>query len=88
MINEWITVNCNINDILLPETTSMLEYLKTKGYSLVVLTNWFKKGQEARLYNADIRKYFDEIYAGDFYIKPTKQSYLNACEITKKVNAL
>ncbi|MBP3634956.1 MAG: HAD family hydrolase [Bacilli bacterium] len=79
MINEWITINCNINDILLPETIDMLEYLKSRKKSLVILTNWFRKGQETRLYNADIRKYFDEIYAGDFYIKPTKESYLNAC---------
>lgn len=64
---------------LLDETKSMLEYLKSKDKSLVVLTNWFKYTQEERLKNAGIFEYFDEIYAGDLNLKPNKESYLNAC---------
>lgn len=79
MIKDWIVINCNPGDILLPETISMLEYLKSKNYSLAVLTNWFLKTQKMRLKNAGILKYFDDIYAGESFIKPSEESYLNAC---------
>lgn len=79
MIEEWIVINGNPDDELLNETVNMLEYLKSKNYSLVVFTNWFLKTQKMRLENANIIKYFDNIYAGELYIKPSKESYLNAC---------
>lgn len=59
------------------ELISLLEYL-SKKYELVVLTNWFKECQEGRLTTAKIRKYFKEIYGGDEYIKPSKQSFIRA----------
>lgn len=61
------------------EYESMLEYLKSKDKSLVVLTNWFKYTQEERLRNAGILEFFDGVYAGDLNLKPNKESYLNAC---------
>lgn len=79
IINGWVKVNAKMNDKLLKETKEMLEYLKSKDKSLVVLTNWFKFTQEERLKNAGIFDYFDEVYAGDFNLKPYKESYLNAC---------
>lgn len=79
MIEDWIEINGNPDDILLVETVDMLEYLKSKKYSLVVLTKWFLKTQRMRLQNQGILKYFDDIYAGELYIKPSRESYLNAC---------
>ena len=79
IIDGWVKVNATMNDKLLDETKSMLEYLKDKKKSLVVLTNWFKYTQEERLRNAGILEFFDGVYAGDLNLKPNKESYLNAC---------
>lgn len=43
----------------------ILGYLKDK-YSMVVLTNYYKKVQEKRLEAAGIRSFFDEVYASDY----------------------
>lgn len=48
------------------EVIETLKYLKEK-YSMVVLTNYFKETQEKRLESAEIREYFDEVYASDYY---------------------
>ena len=79
IIDGWIKTNSIMNDKLLDETKSMLEYLKDKKKSLVVLTNWFKYTQEERLRNAGILEFFDGVYAGDLNLKPNEESYLNAC---------
>ena len=79
LIYGWIDVNSTMNDKLLPETKCMLEYLKSKGMSLVVLTNWFKYTQEQRLKNSGILLYFDEVFTGDMFLKPNEESYLAAC---------
>ena len=77
-IEDWIEANTTCTDTLYDETKDILEYLKNKKYSLVVLTNWFYKTQSARLYNKDILKYFDNVFTGEIYTKPNKESYLNA----------
>ena len=79
IIDGWIKTNSIMNDKLLNETKEMLIYLKNKNKSLVVLTNWFKYTQKSRLKNAGILEYFDEVYAGDTFLKPNKESYLSAC---------
>ena len=79
IIDGWVKVNAKMSDKLLDETKSMLEYLKSKDKSLVVLTNWFKYTQEERLRNAGILEFFDGVYAGDLNLKPNKESYLYAC---------
>ena len=79
LIYGWIEVNSSMTDKLLDETKDMLEYLKSKGMSLVVLTNWFKYTQEQRLKNSGILLYFDEIFAGDMFLKPNEESYMAAC---------
>lgn len=58
-----------------------LEYLKDKEYSLAVLTNWYKYSQLKRLENAGILKYFDAVYSGEIYKKPSKEAYVNACGV-------
>ena len=78
MICEWIDINSESNDVVLDETIDMLEYLKKRRYSLVVLTNWFRKTQVLRLKNKNLLDYFDYIYAGDLCVKPNIQSYINA----------
>lgn len=56
----------------------ILDYLKDK-YELVVLTNFFEVSQTKRMENYGIKHYFKEIYGGDKYLKPNKESYLMAC---------
>lgn len=75
-INDWLKEleDCaSIEDGLI----DTLEYLKEK-YELVILTNWFKEPQIKRLKHIKIDKYFTEIYGGEEYIKPYKESYLKA----------
>lgn len=79
IIDGWVKVNSSANDRLLDETKSMLEYLKDKKKSLVVLTNWFKDEQVERLKNARILEFFDDVYTGDTFLKPNKESYITAC---------
>lgn len=55
-----------------------LDYLKEK-YSLVILTNWFERSQIARLENAGLLKYFEHVYGGEKYKKPSKEAYYQAC---------
>ena len=79
IVEGWIKVNSKMDDKLLEETKSMLEYLKSKDKSLAVLTNWFKDEQESRLKNAGIFEFFDDVYTGDTFLKPNKESYITAC---------
>ncbi len=57
----------------------VLEYLKNKGKSIVVLSNWITEVQLERLRKADLAKYFDEIYGGDVILKPRRDAYMLAC---------
>ena len=79
IIEGWIDVNSNMDDVINDGVIETLEYLKCKNKSLVVLTNWFLKTQRERLKNAGLLEYFDEIYAGDSILKPNKESYISAC---------
>lgn len=56
-----------------------LDYLKEK-YELVVLTNWFKEQQEARLKKANMLSYFSKVIGTENILnKPNKEAFLNAC---------
>lgn len=47
------------------EVIETLKYLKNK-YNMVILTNYYKEVQEKRLESANIREYFEEVYASDY----------------------
>lgn len=79
IIEGWIDINSNMDDVINDGVIETLEYLKSKDKSLAVLTNWFYKTQKARLKNSGLLKYFDEIYAGDSILKPNRESYISAC---------
>lgn len=81
MITDWIEVNANMKDTIEDGVIEALEYLKEKGKSLAVLTNWFSKTQIQRLKRANIYEYFDDVYCGDIYLKPNLISYVNASGI-------
>ena len=79
LIEEWINVNCNMNNDIEPYAKEVLKYLKDNNKSIVVLSNWFTKVQKERLRNTLLLQYIDQVYGGDIYLKPNKESYLNAC---------
>ena len=78
IIKGWIDVNCNMKDNISENLVETLEYLKRRQKSLAILTNWFLESQKARLKNAGILEYFDDITAGDMVLKPNKESYILA----------
>lgn len=90
---ELINKKCNLNlgiefiDRWLYELGFMAEYNKelddtlnylSSKYELVLLTNMFKESQVRRLKTAGVYEYFTEVYGGDKYIKPNKESYYQA----------
>lgn len=78
VIDDWIEVISSIPDTMEDGVIETLEYFKTKDCSLAVLTNWYGKSQIPRLKKAGIIDYFDNIYTGDFVLKPHKKSYVLA----------
>lgn len=48
LIREWILIGSTFKDELVPDIVDVLEYLKSKDYELIVLSNWFKSTQVNR----------------------------------------
>ena len=79
-IQGWIDFNGNyMEDTIIDGVVDTLEELKSSRKSSVVLPNWFSKGQLGRLKNSGLDIYFDEIYGGEVFLKPNRNSFLNAC---------
>lgn len=80
IIRGWIDSFGNCPSVIEDGVIDTLEYLKSKNYSLVVLTNWFLESQNQRLKNSSLRDYFDSIYAGDCVLKPREMAYQAAMD--------
>ena len=80
IVREWIMINSSLDDVLVDGVVDLLEYLKGKEKSLVVLTNWISEGQINRLSNIGLLRYFDDVIGGDYALKPTRASYLRAAD--------
>lgn len=78
IIREWIFINANDSGTIEPGVIETLEYLKSEGKSISVLTNWFRDAQVSRLRKSGILEYIDEVYAGDEFLKPRSQAFLEA----------
>ena len=78
IIEGWKKLVGNIPFKVEDGVVDLLEYLKSKGHSLVVLTNWFEESQKRKLERAGLLGYFDDIYAGDMVLKPHKEAYICA----------
>ena len=46
-----------------------------KDKKLVILSNWFTITQIERLRKNNLLQYFDEVYGGDYTIKPHKEAF-------------
>ena len=80
LVEEWLNMGSTLNDKLVPDIVDVLEYLKTKDYELIVLSNWFKSTQINRLKKMGLYDYFVEVYGGDDFLKPNPISYLSICD--------
>ena len=78
IIDGWIECVGFMKDKYEEDVFEVLDYLKTKGNSLVCLTNWFEKTQRNRLMRSGIIDYLDDLYTGDVLLKPHKEAYYQA----------
>lgn len=78
LIKSWVHQVNGSADTMEKDVIEVLDYLKSKNKSLVVLTNWFGPSQIARLKEAKIYDYFDEVFTGEYQLKPHKEAYLMA----------
>ena len=72
VLDEYETIYPRYEDELL------CKYLIDK--SLVVLTNWYGSAQIQRLKNANMFEYFDEVFTGEYQLKPHPEAFLRAIE--------
>lgn len=75
VIREWNQLVGEVKDVPEEYVQEVLEYLKSQGASLAVLTNWFGDSQAKRLERAGLLEYFDTVYGGDIVTKPHKEAY-------------
>jgi HAD superfamily hydrolase (TIGR01549 family) len=75
-LNTWLKYLGNMSEEN-SDINDTLSYL-SKKYELVILTNWFKDSQTERLKTARMYHYFKEIYGGDDFIKPSRESFMQA----------
>lgn len=74
-IKGWIEFSKDLPDTIQEGAAEVLSYLQEKDYQNILYTNWFLTTQEARLRNADLLQYFDELYSGELAIKPNAVGY-------------
>lgn len=77
-IDEWLRFGSCLNDKVIDGVGDTLEYLKMKDKKIVILSNWFTCTQIERLRKNNLLQYFDEVYGGDYTIKPNREAFLRA----------
>ena len=84
-IDDFFDAILNANVVTLMEgAKEILEYLYSKGYKIVALTNWFYVHQVQTLKRLDVLQYFDKIYSWDtYYPKPNRLAVSRALESTE-----
>ena len=78
VFQEWLRFGSCLNDTIIEGVPEVLEYLKSKDKKLVILSNWFTEVQIERLRKNGLLHYFEEIYGGDYTLKPNKKAFLRA----------
>ena len=80
IIENWKNAMMFEADTMEEGVIELLEYLKAKDKSLIVLTNWYGVSQIPRLKNAKIYDYFDEVLTGEHQLKPHPESFIRAMD--------
>lgn len=76
LMEKWIDLGDDDDSKLFPDTIETLDYLKHKGCSLAICSNWFTRAQIRRVNEFGLSDYFDDIRGGDFVLKPNKDAFL------------
>ena len=87
-IEEWLRFSSCLNDQIIDGVGDTLEYLKSKDRKIIILSNWFTEVQIERLKKNGLFDYFDEIYGGDYTIKPNREAFLRAFGNTSPSNCI
>lgn len=89
LIEKWMTYNGeNIIDTVNEGSIPLLDYLKSQGKKIVLLTNWFSATQIRRLKRSGLYNYFDSIICGDQAMKSSEKSFELAIGDTPKDKCL
>lgn len=80
IIREWAHTMRKEADTMEDGVIEVLDYLKGKDKSLIVLTNWYGAAQIQRLKNAELFDYFDEVLTGEYQLKPHPDAFLRAID--------
>lgn len=79
LIYKWREFISSYDSKVVPGAKDLLFYLSVNASQNVVgISNWFADDQMRRLEKCGLLKYFNNFYGGDFFLKPTKEFYLNA----------
>ena len=78
VFQEWLRFGSCLNDQIIEGVPEVLEYLKSKDKKLTILSNWFTDVQIERLRKNGLLHYFEEVYGGDYTLKPNREAYLRA----------
>ena len=78
VVRDWDYLIDDLKDDEEEHAREVLEYLKGKGKSIAVLTNWFGTTQKQRLRRANLFQYLDGFFGGDISTKPHREAYLIA----------
>lgn len=88
-INGWMIHNGEtIKDTVADGAIELLEYLKTEGKELVILTSWFSGTQIPRLKRTGLYAYIDKMVAGEDAMKPDLESFELAIGDTSKEDCI
>lgn len=79
IVTGWQQALSETTPIVINGVVDTLEDLKHRDKSLAIITRWFLEPQVIRLEKSGLKGYFDDFYGGDSFIKPDRQSYINAC---------
>lgn len=79
-INRYYLECMGNQTALFPQTIETLDYLKTKGYQMYIITNGFKEVQYAKLQNTGIASYFNRVFISEEIqtAKPHRQIFEHA----------
>jgi FMN phosphatase YigB (HAD superfamily) len=78
IIDRWNHTMVSDTDVMEEGVIELLDYLKSKDKSLVVLTNWYSIAQIGRLKTAGLYDYFDDVFTGEYQLKPHTDAYMTA----------
>lgn len=77
-----------IEDVVPDGVIELLEYLKSTGKEIVILTSWFSGTQIPRLKRTGLYDYIDKIVAGEDAMKPDLESFELAIGATDKEDCI